>query len=117
MNEVTQLSDNEKVELLSGDTYILFNDLRGNIVIWVNCDPEMSVSIDSHDFKMNIYKLFPQLNAPEVLKQLSQGSYIFTDKMIIKPLKPQNFENLSLTPTLNDVVSYMQKQKAQNRLR
>ena len=99
----TEISEDEAVNLLTGDDYILFNDIKGNIVIWINCDQEMEVRLSSKDFRKTVYKLFPNIQIPILIKYLNQGQYVYTDKLQLKLVRPQNFEFVNLVPTLADI--------------
>lgn len=99
----TEISEDEAVNLLTGDDYILFNDMKGNIVIWINCDQEMEVRLSSKDFRKTVYKLFPNIQIPILIKYLNQGQYVYTDKLQLKLVRPQNFEFVNLVPTLADI--------------
>ena len=99
----TEISEDEAVNLLTGDDYILFNDMKGSIVIWINCDQEMEVRLSSKDFRKTVYKLFPNIQIPTLIKYLNQGQYVYTDKLQLKLVRPQNFEFINLVPTLADI--------------
>ena len=99
----TEISEDEAVNLLTGDDYILFYDMKGSIVIWINCDQEMEVRLSSKDFRKTVYKLFPNIQIPILIKYLNQGQYVYTDKLQLKLVRPQNFEFVNLVPTLADI--------------
>lgn len=108
------LSEEEKVNLLSGENYILFNNLRGGINIWINSDPEMQTTIASQDFQKIAADLFPQLSISELLKALSRGSYIFTDKFCIRTLRPKSIlAEEAIIPSLQSAL--ITKRKNQQR--
>lgn len=97
------LDNEDKVSLLSGETYILYNNLRGKIVIWINCDKGTSVKIDAIEFRTLAYSLFPNLNINLLLRYLNKGNYIFTDKMHIKELHPTLPKNENPIPSLKEL--------------
>lgn len=103
---------NEKVGLISGETYIMFNNLRGYITVWINCDKDMSVNISKDDLIKIAPTLFPAINLSELLRMLQRGSYIFTDKFTIKQLKSTKEINTNILPSFNDVSRSMSKNKA-----
>ena len=92
------------LSLMSGETYIIFNNLRGSIIIWVNCDRDLQIRLSTEEFMRTAYSIFPNLNLPELLKYLNRGEYIFTDKLSIKPLRPTEIEIQNVTPTMKDVL-------------
>ena len=53
--------EDEQVNLLSGEDYILFNNLKGGITVWINCDQEMQVTKDTQEFQKVAKDLFPKL--------------------------------------------------------
>lgn len=106
------LSDNEKIGLISGETYIMFNNLKGFITVWINCDRDMAVNITKEDLIKIAPSLFPALKLSELLSLLQRGNYIFTDKFNIRQLKPnnENFENI--LPSFNDIARNLKRNKA-----
>ena len=99
------------VGLATGESYILFNNLRGKIVVWINCDKEMSVLMSLEDLKKSASSIFPDINLSSLLFYLNRGDYVYTDKKIIRPLRPQEIQMQNPTPTLNDVVNLQRKSK------
>ena len=99
------------VGLATGESYILFNNLRGKIVVWINCDKEMSVLMTLEDLKKSASSIFPNVNLSDLLFYLNRGDYVYTDKKIVKPLRPQEVLVQNPTPTLNDVIAFQRKSK------
>lgn len=97
----------EEAGLLAGEDYILYNDLHGNIVIWINSDEEMQVSVDRDDFIKIAKDLFPALNFTKLLKLLNRGDYLWTDKLQIKSLRPKfDLDSYQPLPTTSDAMNY-----------
>lgn len=107
------LSEEEQTSLLTGENYILYHNLKGCINIWINSDPEMQVSIDSYEFTKIAQDLFPGLQISKLLKLLNQGSYVFTDKMTLKPLRPSSdMGDQSVIPSLQDALQFKKASQA-----
>lgn len=104
----------EALNLMSGESYIMFNNLKGSIVVWINCDKEMQVKMTLDELKKAAYSLFPQLNISDLLFYLSRGDYVYTDKLTVRPLHPRQFATQSLIPSLKDVTRDLNKQKNRN---
>ena len=96
-------TEEDAVQLISGETYIIFNNLRGKVIIWINCDKEMQISMTTGELIKAAPSIFPQLDISNLLYFLSRGDYVFTDKLTIRPLKPQNPEETPIIPTLAEV--------------
>lgn len=109
--EEVPVANEETVSLVSGESYVLFNNLRGRIVIWVNCDKEMVVKLSMDEFKKTFYSIFPNLNISDMLFYLNRGDYVFTDKLTVKPLHPKIMETESPVPTLKDAISFVNQQR------
>lgn len=99
------------VGLATGESYILFNNLRGKIAVWINCDKEMSVLMTLEDLKKSASSIFPNVNLSNLLFYLNRGDYVYTDKKIVKPLRPQDVSVQNPTPTLNDVIAFQRRSK------
>lgn len=99
------------VGLATGESYILFNNLRGKIVVWINCDKEMSVLMTLEDLKKSASSIFPNVNLSNLLFYLNRGDYVYTDKKIVKSLRPQDVSVQNPTPTLNDVLAFQRRSK------
>lgn len=105
MEQLADLTEEEQAGLVTGEDYILFNNLRHGITIWINCDPEIQVTINSMEFATLVPSLFPGINAVELIREINKGAYVYTDKNIIKPLSSKfDLDKVSITPTLSDTV-------------
>jgi hypothetical protein len=98
-----ELQTDDTVNLLSGDTYILYNDMRGHIVFWIDCNKELQIRMSTDEFRKSAYSIFPNIKLSELLTQLNQGNYVFTDKLILRPLKPKKDFQRQLVPTIKDL--------------
>lgn len=95
MAEKQILENEDSVNLASGETYILFNNLKGRIVVWINCDKDMAISLTTQDLIQVAPSIFPQLKVQELLYYLNRGDYVFTNRYIIRPLKSQQIKDSS----------------------
>lgn len=107
----TSLDNNEALSLASGESYIIFNDLRGKIVVWINCDKDMQIRLTQEELKKSFYSIFPNLNISDLLFYLNRGDYVFTDKLNVRPLRPQDAEKTSPVPTLKDAMQIVRQQQ------
>ena len=71
------------VGLATGESYIIFNNLKGKIVVWINCDKEMSVLMTLEELKKSASSIFPDVNLSSLLFYLNRGDYVYTDKKIV----------------------------------
>lgn len=99
------------VGLATGESYIIFNNLKGKIVVWINCDKEMSVLMTLEELKKSASSVFPDVNLSSLLFYLNRGDYVYTDKKIVRPLRPKEVPIQNPTPTLNDVIALSRKAK------
>lgn len=109
MDNQIQEKDDIAIDLISGENYIIFNNLKNKIVIWVNCDKEMAVKMSKDDFIKSSKTLFPFLNISEILYYIYRGDYVYTDKKVIKPLRSSTIDNISLLPTLKEISALKNK--------
>lgn len=107
----TSLDNNEALSLASGESYILFNDLRGKIVVWINCDKDMQIRLTQEELKKSFYSIFPNLNISDLLFYLNRGDYVFTDKLNVRPLRPQDAGGANPIPTLKDAMQIVRQQQ------
>lgn len=107
----TSLDNNEALSLASGESYILFNDLRGKIVVWINCDKNMQIRLTQEELKKSFYSIFPNLNISDLLFYLNRGDYVFTDKLNVRPLRPQDAGRDNPIPTLKDAMQIVRQQQ------
>lgn len=112
MENISKENNDLAIDLISGENYIIFNNMKGKIVIWVNCDKDMAVKLTKDDFIKSSKTLFPFLNISDLLYYIYRGDYIYTDKKIIKPLRPNNLESFSSVPTLKEVTGFLNKSKS-----
>lgn len=115
MSETTKdlNEENDQVNLLSGEDYILFNNLKGGITVWINCDQEMQVTIDTQEFQKVARDLFPKLEIVVLLKLLNRGEYVYTDKLSCRPLRSSvDLTNIPVTPGLGAVMNVKNSQKS-----
>lgn len=106
-------NSNEVSNLFSGESYIMFNNLKGKTIIWINCDKEMQYFMDNEELISAAPTLFPELNISELLFYLKRGDYIFTDKLTIRPLKPQIQAQENAVPMLKDILPVLKSNKSQ----
>lgn len=105
MEHLEDLNEEEQAGLITGEDYILFNNLKHGITIWINCDPEIQVTLDSVEFATLIPSLFPNVNATELLREINKGAYVYTDKTCVKTIRSDyDLDKVSITPTLNDTI-------------
>lgn len=105
---IGDLSEDEQSGLLTGEDYILFNNLKNGVTIYINCDPEIQVTIDSLEFARLIPDLFPGVNSTALLRELNKGSYVYTDKYDFRPVRSKvDFEKLAITPSLDTAVQFI----------
>ena len=71
----------------------------------------MSVLMTLEDLKKSASSIFPNVNLSDLLFYLNRGDYVYTDKKIVKPLRPQEVLVQNPTPTLNDVIAFQRKSK------
>lgn len=107
----TSLDNNEALSLASGESYILFNDLRGKIVVWINCDKDMQIRLTQEELKKSFYSIFPNLNISDLLFYLNRGDYVFTDRLNVRPLRPQDAGRTNPIPTLKDAMQIVRQQQ------
>lgn len=93
----------DKMSLASGETYIMFNNLKGYITVWINCDREMAINITKDDLVKISPTLFPAIKLSELLTLLQRGNYVFTDKFSVKVLKSKQPEISNILPSFEDV--------------
>ena len=105
------LQEEDHVELTSGENYILYNNLKGYIIIWINCEKDLQVRVSTEEFKEIASSIFPQLHIPELLKYLNQSEYVFTDKLQVRPLRAPELPITSPVPTLKDVQKALNQQR------
>lgn len=107
-NGLDDLSEEEQAGLLTGENYILFNNLRHGITIWINCDPEIQVTIDSVEFATLVSSLFPGVNATALLRELNKGAYVYTDKNVIRPLRSKiDLDQYAIAPGLDTAMQFV----------
>lgn len=100
------LNEEEQSGLLTGENYIIFNNLHGVINVWVNCDEEMQVTITREDFIKLMPNLFPGMKHSQILELLNRGEYIYTDRTTVKPLRSKvNFDDFAVMPTVEDAMA------------
>lgn len=101
-----------KFSLASGETYIIFNNLKGQVVVWINCDKEMAIKLSKKDLIEVAPTIFPQIDLSKLLYLISRGDYVFTDKLVLRTLKPNAKTGFEVLPTLKSVESNMKVNKS-----
>lgn len=101
-----------KFSLASGETYIIFNNLKGQVVVWINCDKEMAIKLSKKDLIEVAPTIFPQIDLSKLLYLISRGDYVFTDKLVLRTLKPNAKADFGVLPTLKSVESNMRVNKS-----
>lgn len=101
----------KEINLATGDSYIMFNDLKGVIVVWINCKKDISTKITKNDLIKLAPTLFPNIKLSEILFYLQRGDYIYVDKFSVKPLKAKNKIDFEILPTLKSVSNINTRKK------
>lgn len=101
----------KEINLATGDSYIMFNDLKGSIVVWINCKKDISAKITKADLIKLAPTLFPNVKLSEILFYLQRGDYIYIDKFSVKPLKVKNKVDFEILPTLKSVSNINNRKK------
>ena len=63
------------------------------------------------ELKKSASSIFPDVNLSNLLFYLNRGDYVYTDKKIVRPLRPKEVPIQNPTPTLNDVIALNRKAK------
>lgn len=92
-----------EINLATGESYIMFNNLKGYIVVWINCKQDICTKITKEDLIKLAPTIFPGVKLSEVLFYLQRGDYIYIDKFSVRPLKNKNKNNYEILPTLKNL--------------
>ena len=101
----TQIEDDDKINLMSGDDFLIFPpDRNGMVSIWVNCNKEMNIHISFYDLKVSVNNLFGEkIRSADFIFYLQRGSILYTDKKSFKTVSPSAMPMQSPIPSLKDL--------------
>lgn len=105
------LDEEELVDLMGAEDYLMYPPVKGKIEIWIKCEEEMKVKIYTEDLIKILPTICPNVDVSLLLSYLTDGHITYVSNTKVKPIEFTNEVEYNVVPTLSQTLKAFNQMK------